>query len=89
MFDPAKSAEPPIKVFLSFNIADKNSSEDFLVAIVLKFFIASFFCFIIEFENLFFVILLNFSLCLLKVLFHAFSFLIPFFPIFLQSVKIL
>jgi len=60
LFDPAKSAEPPIKVFLSFNIADKNSSEDFLVAIVLKFFIASFFCFIIELENLFFIIFLNF-----------------------------
>ena len=55
-------------------MADKNSSEDFLVAIVLKFFIASFFCFIIELENLFFIIFLNLRLMFVKILFHIFLF---------------
>ena len=32
LFEPAKSAEPPIKVFLFFNIAVKKISDDLRVA---------------------------------------------------------
>ena len=37
LFDPAKSAEPPI-IYGSFAIIFKKISDDFLVAIVFEFF---------------------------------------------------
>ena len=50
LFDPAKSAEPPI-IFGNFDIIFKKISDDFLVAIVLGFFKYSFFVFSIKFFN--------------------------------------
>ena len=44
--DPAKSAEPPIKVLLSLVNALRVSSEDFLVAKLLSSLIAIFFHFL-------------------------------------------
>ena len=50
LFDPAKSAEPPI-IYGSFAIIFKNISDDFLVAIVFEFFKYSFFVFSTKFFN--------------------------------------
>ena len=52
LFEPAKSADPPIKLFLNLNNEFKTASEDFLVANGFNFAITSFFCFIIELEKL-------------------------------------
>ena len=54
LFDPAKSAEPPIKLLLTLVNAFKVSSEDFLVAKLFNSLIV--FCFSVckTFEKLFF-----------------------------------
>jgi hypothetical protein len=54
LLDPAKSAEPPIKVLFSFVRELRTNSEDFLVAKLFISLIASCFSNFITFEKLFF-----------------------------------
>ena len=89
LFDPARSAEPPIKVLFPFVSASSVSSEDFLVAKVLISFTEICFCFFrifvkLFFKNLFMKKFFFFS----STLFHLFSSNSPFFPIVLHSFKI-
>ena len=88
LFEPARSADPPIKLFFNLNNEFKTASEDFLVANGFKFAITSFFCFIIELEKLLLNNSFNLFLFLEKSLFHFVSILEPLTPIFLHSFKI-
>ena len=54
LFEPAKSAEPPIKLLATLVNAFKVSSEDFLVAKLLSSLIAFCFSVLIIFVKLFF-----------------------------------
>ena len=58
LFDPAKSADPPIKTFSFLVNAVNVSSEAFLEAIPLRSFTASIFSFFSAFKKLFFKIFL-------------------------------
>ena len=83
MFDPVKSAEPPISKGKSLVIFFKIFSEDFLVANGFNSLAAvSFALFIIDL--IFFLIVSSFK----ENLFDFFSSALPFFPISLQAFKI-
>ena len=73
LLDPAKSAEPPIRLLFELVNALKVNSEHFLVAKLLGSLIASFFSEFKTFLKLFFLIRFNFLLCFLIILFHFFS----------------
>ena len=88
LLDPAKSAEPPIKVLFFFIKAFNVSSDAFLVAKSLNSLSDIFFCSFRTFLKSFFKILFIFFLFFLKTLFHLFSSNSPFFPIFLHSFSI-
>ena len=73
LLDPAKSAEPPMRLLFELVNAFKVNSEHFLVAKLLGSLIASFFSEFKIFLKLLFLIKFNFLLCFLINLFHFFS----------------
>ena len=54
LFEPAKSADPPINVLVFLKIALKTNSDDFLVAKILLSLVALIFSSLIDLEKLFF-----------------------------------
>ena len=72
LFDPAKSAEPPIKVLFSLVSATKTFSEDFRVAKLFNSFTAFCFSTFKTFVKLFLNILSIELFLFLYILFHLF-----------------
>ena len=86
LFDPAKSADPPIKVLVFLVKVLSTNSEDFLVAKLFKslaaFFFSIFIDLAISFNNSLLILILLFD----YILFHLVSIFDPLLPIFFHSL---